>query len=108
MRSDDDRAHHDHPAASLSLCLRGPCVEHTIAAGGIHHHREIKTGDVRFRRATFAHRLEIGHREECWTLFVFFPFARDWGFHCPDRGWVRWQEFTNPDDSGQVGKGCEP
>lgn len=34
-RSDDDRAHHDHPAASLSLALWGKAVEHTIAAGGV-------------------------------------------------------------------------
>lgn len=37
MRSDDDRALHDHPWANCSVLLRGAYTEHTIAAGGIEH-----------------------------------------------------------------------
>ena len=35
LRSDDDRAHHDHPWWNFSILLRGEYTEHTIAAGGV-------------------------------------------------------------------------
>lgn len=47
------------------------------------------------------------HKVHCWTLFVFGPTLREWGFHCPERGWVRWQEFTAAGKPGEVGRGCE-
>jgi hypothetical protein len=107
VRSDDDRALHDHPNASIGICLRGYMTEHTIEAGGVHRRRLITPGMIRFRRATFAHRLEIQPGQRCWTLFVFFGPRRDWGFHCSDRGWVHWKDFTAPGDAGQVGPGCD-
>jgi len=120
MRSDDDRALHDHPWHSLSLLLNGESIEHTIAAGGIHERRWLCAGDIRFRSATFAHRIELppnmifgnGYVERvsplpCWTLFLTGPVLRDWGFHCTERGWIPWQRFTDPSDKGLVGKGCD-
>jgi hypothetical protein len=107
LRSDDDRALHDHPSASISIALHGSCVEHTIDAGGIHRRKVISAGAVRFRRASFAHRIEIQPGTEFWTLFIFGPNTREWGFHCPDRGWVHWKDFTNPETGGAtVGRGC--
>lgn len=107
LRSDDDRAHHDHPNPSIGLCLRNRMLEHTIAAGGIHVRRRIEAGTVRYRSARFAHRLEID-AGPCWTLFVFFGPRREWGFHCPEKGWVHWKDFTNPaDDGATVGRGCD-
>src|SRR5574337_503235 len=35
LRSDDDRALHDHPWFWCSVLLRGRYVEHTIKAGGV-------------------------------------------------------------------------
>lgn len=105
-RSDDDRALHDHPATSLSVGLAGYGTEHTIAAGGIQHRRLIGPGQIRFRTARFAHRIEIEDGTEFWTLFIFFRNSRKWGFHCPDRGWVPWDEFCDPKDAGLVGPGC--
>lgn len=121
LRSDDDRALHDHPWRSLSLLLRGECVEHTIDAGGIHQRRWLCVGDVRLRSATLAHRIELPRRvelstawkwhegiEPCWTLFLTGPVERDWGFHCAERGWVPWQAFTDPATGGATtGKGCD-
>lgn len=106
LRSDDDRALHDHPARSISIALRGSAIEHTIAAGGIHHRRVIRAGQVRMRSAKFAHRIQIVPGTEFWTLFIFFRNVRDWGFLCPEHGWVRWQDFTAADDPGAVGRGC--
>lgn len=105
MRSDDDRALHDHPAASLSIALRGHAIEHTIAAGGIHQRHMLRAGQIRYRSAKFTHRIEIEPGTEFWTLFIFFRNTRNWGFHCK-RGWMPWQEFTAANDSGEIGQGC--
>lgn len=105
LRSDDDRALHDHPWWNLSILLQGRYVEHSIAAGGIHRHIERKAGDFKFRFARAAHRIELIDGP-CWTLFITGPRLRNWGFHCP-KGWVPWQIFTNPADGGRtVGPGC--
>lgn len=107
LRSDDDRALHDHPWMNVSVLLRGRYVEHTIAAGGINVRTErvAPTLKVRFSGA-HAHRLELIDGE-CWTLFMTGPRYREWGFHCPERGWVHWKLFTAPHDSGEIGSGCD-
>ena len=112
LRSDDDRALHDHPWANCSILLRGSYVEHTIAAGGIERRNELRAGDWRLRlTGRIAHRVELHESESgplaCWTLFVTGPRYREWGFHCPSAGWVHWERFTAADDAGAVGKGCE-
>lgn len=105
-RSDDDRALHDHPWWSLSLLLRGHLVEHTIDRGGVHRRRRIACGAWRLRSSRFAHRLEVDSTKvPVWTLFITGPRLREWGFHCPQR-WVGWRDFTDPNDSGQIGRGC--
>jgi hypothetical protein len=107
LRSDDDRALHDHPWANLSILLRGEYVEHTIAAGGIEHRAYLQAGDVRLRwTGRIAHRIELTDGP-CWTLFITGPRYRTWGFHCPRAGWIPWQRFVASDDIGAVGKGCE-
>lgn len=112
LRSDDDRALHDHPWVNASLILRGGYFEHTIAAGGIEARELMWAGELRVRRSgRMAHRIELlGTKEAphpCWTLFVTGPRYRSWGFHCPRQGWIRWDKFTAPDDSGSIGKGCD-
>lgn len=105
VRSDDDRALHDHPWGNCSILLRGSYVEHAILAGGVNVKTRISAGDVVFRPAEAAHRLEID-RGPCWSLFLFWRRRREWGFHCPD-GWVHWEQFTNPVDGGAtIGRGC--
>lgn len=106
LRSDDDRALHDHPWSNLSVLLRGRYIEHTVAAGGIHCRREYLAGEWKLRGSRYAHRIEL-HAGECWTLFVTGPRIRAWGFHCPERGWIPWQRFTAADDAGAVGRGCD-
>lgn len=105
MRSDDDRALHDHPWWNLSFLLKGRYVEHTIPAGGVNVRKEYQSGDFKFRFAKAAHRIELIDGP-CWTLFITGPRVRDWGFHCP-LGWKRWQDFTNPNNSGEIGPGCD-
>jgi len=101
LRSDDDRALHDHPWFNVSIVLRGGYLEVT-PAGRYWRGR----GSIVFRRATASHRLELPDiNQPCWTLFITGPVVRNWGFHCPKR-WVPWQEFVDARDTGAVGRGC--
>ena len=100
LRSDDDRALHDHPWANSSWVLEGGYIEHT--PGGISVQR--KVGDYVERHAQALHRLEIPEGGRAISLFITGPKVRDWGFVCP-QGWVRWQDFVG-EDVGQVGRGC--
>ena len=105
LRSDDERALHDHRSWNLSILLRGEYTEHTIKQGGVHISRVLRAGDWKARFGGTAHRIEL-HKGICWTLFIVGPHYRDWGFHCPN-GWIPWQKFTDPDNPGSTGKGCD-
>lgn len=115
LRDDDDRALHDHPWCWASIILDGAYFEHTISAGGIKRRQERTAGSIRLSGPRRAHRIELptwppggaGARRHCWTIFVTGPRVREWGFHCPDRGWVPWYDFVSPDDPGSVGRGCQ-
>jgi hypothetical protein len=105
LRSDEDRALHDHPWVNCSILIAGYYIEHTIAAGGIHERRFRVAGDVKLRLPTAAHRLEIGGME-CWTFFLTGPNIRAWGFHCPEAGWRHWKDFVVDGGYGETGRGC--
>ncbi len=117
LRSDDDRALHDHPwLFNASLILDGQYVEHTIADGGIRQRSARRRGDLRIRWGKAPHRIELIRRDlsdkawwlvPCWTLFITGPRVRAWGFHCPEQGWVHWRAFTAKGDRGAVGAGCD-
>lgn len=104
-RSDDDRALHDHPWWNVSVVLNGSYIEHRILAGGIRTQTLRQAGSIVGRMPSTAHRLELAAGKTCITLFITGPKVRDWGFHCL-RGWVPWQRFTAPNDSGAIGAGC--
>ena len=101
---------HDHPSWAVSLIVRNSYLEHTVAEGGVHHRREYRAGTVRFMSTRHVHRIELlrdasGQPIECWTLFLFGPALREWGFHCP-KGWVHWKRFVAPGTDNQVQQGC--
>ena len=104
---DDDRAPHDHPWWSLSLCLRGFIREHRMVIeeqGRIWYINGFERGDWVFRGTNYIHRLALP-RGDAWTLFITGPKVRVWGFWCP-RGFKPWQEFVDSDQPGQPGRGC--
>lgn len=101
LHDDDDRALHDHPWSSISLCTKGRMAE-VLPSG---ESRVVKEGDVVFRPPTDAHRLELIHGEPCETLFITGPRIREWGFHCP-KGFVEWTDFVDPNNPGSPGRGC--
>lgn len=99
-KSDDDRALHDHPWSNTSTLIFGSYIEHTPDGTFVR-----KAGDVVERPAGAMHRLEVIPGERAISLFCTGPKVREWGFEC-EQGWVHWKDFTNPDDSSQVGRGC--
>lgn len=100
LRSDDDRALHDHPWPNTSMLLDGRYVEHTPDGSFMR-----EAGWIGSRAAEAAHRLEILPGERAVSLFITGPKIREWGFHCP-KGWVHWQDFTGGAHGELVGRGC--
>lgn len=130
MRSDDDRALHDHPWWSLGMILSpgGVYVEHmpdtetrfyfddAFLTGWDLFRHTIKVKRRRFqpvlRRAKHIHRVELckdefGAEIPVYTLFITGPKIRDWGFWCP-KGFKNWRDFVNVRKGGnEVGIGCD-
>ena len=119
LRSDDDRALHDHPWWSFSIVLEGGYYEHTIEAGGVHRKVWYGPGSMKFRRAgKCAHRLELfrytnlegaldPEEQPAKTIFITGPVLRRWGFHAKSR-WVdayEWDDFCR--DNGIAGMKME-
>lgn len=99
LRSDDDRALHDHPWPWMSYLAVGSYIEHTKKGS-----KKYQEGSIRIRSPWHAHRIELTN--PVWTIFLMGPNIRQWGFHCP-QGWKHWKDFTDPKDNGLVGPGCD-
>lgn len=117
VRSDDDRALHDHPWDSVSVILWGgyleilpvkaPYLKRGETAAHVTHTAHWRQPlSVIPRRAECCHRLVIDEPHPAWTLFITGPKRRSWGFHC-QRGWIHWRDFTAGDRGEIVGRGCE-
>ena len=105
---DDDRALHDHPWPSLSLCVSGTMIEHYTSPNGAYpRKREISAGEWIYRGQNFAHRLCVKQpvQDDIITIFMTGPRVREWGFHCPN-GWRHWKDFVNQENKGEQGVGC--
>ena len=107
LRSDDDRALHDHHWWNVSILLRGSYIEHTPKGLVVR-----SAPAIAFRIAEAAHRIQLfgSIRGELpvWTIFITGPRVRDWGFHCK-QGWVSQKDFLAPREGNEskVGKGCD-
>lgn len=95
LKSDYDRALHDHPWWSISFILKGEYKEHTPKGKP----KIYRAGNIKLRGAKYTHRIEL-HKGPCWTLFITGPRVREWGFFCKD-GWRHFEEFLKD------GKGCD-
>jgi hypothetical protein len=105
LRSDDERALHDHPWASCSILLSGRYVEVTPGRATIR--QAGAWSGFTFRRAEAAHRIALFAGDpHVFTLFMTGPWQRPWGFHCPN-GWRHWRNFIDPKDPGRPGPGCD-
>ena len=110
LRSDEDRALHDHPWAWVTVLLDGSYWEHVPAApdhpAGPTVRRRRTAGDIVVRRdAAYPHRIELDQGRPVTTLFLTAVKSREWGFWCR-RGWRPWRVFTEHNAGGGV-RGCE-
>jgi len=89
--SDPGNDLHDHPWYNISIVLKGEYIEHLQDGSSIRR----KAGDICFRTARTAHRIEIepGWEGKVWTLFLTGKRYRQWGFYTPN-GWVEASEIT--------------
>lgn len=107
--NDEVEALHDHPRDSVSLILWGQYDEITHEPGRVSNtFYEIRQRfgwlSLIFRKAEFAHRIELVDRKPVWTLFIMGPKKRHWGFLCP-RQWKPWRQFHENLDEDR--NGCD-
>lgn len=111
LRSDHDRALHDHKADNWSILLWGSYRE------WFSHAWEKPRWKLRlpiipyFRKAETPHRVELHRGAPVWTIWIRLKPRRNWGFHCR-AGWVPHEEYLAERDAyyqtgvSTVGKGC--
>lgn len=82
---------HDHPWTNVTIVLKGEYIEHYYDGTSVRR----KAGDIVFREARTAHRIEIEPQWEgkVWSLFLTAKRFRDWGFYTKD-GWVEASKLT--------------
>ena len=125
----DEECLHNHPWAFISIILKGGYTEHTKALpwsyklckwshpvisdkNGFHvQHKTFKAGNILFRPAHWAHRLELntglttdpkgGHFLSnpipTWTLVFTFKKVQRWGFFTRN-GWIPHWKYSETKD----------
>ena len=102
LRSDDDRAPHDHPWWFVSILLWGSYVEHRWI-DGVRQVRRRTAPSIAFRPISTRHRVELTEEwydmnsryglRPAWTLIVTGRDVRGWGFWCPREQFVPASKF---------------
>lgn len=112
LRSDYDRALHDHPWDNWSFILWGGYIEHVFAYPPVEGQplppiiaKRRRAFQFIRRTAETAHRLELYKRKDgterpCWSFFGTGPKFRDWGFWDTRNGVVGVTEFSRPGPAG--------
>ena len=92
LRSDDDRAPHDHPWWFISILLKGEYVEHRWYGTQDEPDESLlrSAPSIAFRPLSTKHRVELLGGADCgvqtcWTLIITGSPVRKWGFWCRDR-----------------------
>jgi hypothetical protein len=103
LRSDDDRAHHDHPWPFVTIILRGGYTEvrPVFDKSNLYIGESRKfygVGSVLFRRAKDWHRLELYEDMDTWTLFIVGKYQQKWGFLKEPRYKVYYRDHFNQDE----------
>lgn len=87
LRSDEDRAFHDHPWDFTTFLLTGRYIEHTP-----HGDTYYAAPAVLQRKAEHKHWLELPDGP-MWTMLLVGHRRREWGFWASDMPWTHWQQF---------------
>jgi hypothetical protein len=103
LRSDYDRALHDHPWPFVSIILKGGYYEvHDQTTDGLQEMTWYGSGSVLVRSAEWRHRVKLEEdpriirmrglkRKTAWTLIFVGRRSRKWGFWLPS-GWCWWRK----------------
>ena len=81
LSSDPDDLH-DHPWNFISIPIYPGYFEHT--PGGYQWRGPLH---IKYAKAEHLHRVELGPKQYCWTVFIPLRKKREWGFKTKD-GWV--------------------
>lgn len=121
VRSDEDRALHDHPWSFLVIPLWGGYIEHSdrpltqdevlfVAERAKEHklsneriaellafrpavvRRIWPIISTRYRDTTYRHRVELINERPSWSLFIRFTKLREWGFWAKE-GFIQWNKW---------------
>ena len=93
LRSDYDRALHDHPWPFIAIILAGGYTEvHDQTTDGKHISIFHKPWSVLLRPAEWRQRVVIGDKPS-WSLVIVGRRQRSWGFFLPD-GWCWWRKHN--------------
>jgi hypothetical protein len=93
MRSDYDRALHNHPWPFISIILRGSYTEvHDQTINGKIAYKTHTAGSVLLRPAEWRHRFVL--TKPAWTLVIVGRRCQRWGFFLPD-GWCWWRKHDS-------------
>lgn len=111
MRSDNDRAFHDHPWSYLTVILGGGYWEirpmpfktwdGTIVE--VEQWTWHGPGSVLFRRASHFHRLVLPEGAKTTTLFITFRWQQVWGFRSANGGKVDHRTYLGGQGGGLGG-----
>lgn len=112
MRSDYDRALHDHPWSFKSVLLWGGYREHTTytdmeyrpvrgkwkptffnASSDEALHCDFNAPCVLLRPAAWRHRLDLRDNKPVWSLVFTGPKERSWGFWTTLRDFCPWKKY---------------
>lgn len=122
LKSDDDRALHDHPWDNVSIILKGGYIEHVFAYEPVEGQplppivqKRRRAGHIVRRQGGMAHRIELyregkptplfymtqgGLKEHdirperpCWSIFITWRKSRAWGFWTERNGVIGRQEI---------------
>jgi len=88
VRSDEDRALHDHPWNFLVIPIWRGYNEYNLK--GIR--RVYPIFGTRYRKAEYRHRVKLINNKEAWSIFVTFNKRRMWGFW-PIYGFVDYKKW---------------
>jgi hypothetical protein len=94
LRSDYERATHDHPWPFISIILRGGYFEvhdQTTDRSEIEEYR--KPGSVLLRPAAWRHRVVLNGKPS-WSLILVGRRCQRWGFF-PAGQWCWWRKFDS-------------
>lgn len=108
LRSDDDRALHDHPWWFISWIIKGRYLEWTPGSRGQMVVKMRDRWSIAYRPSRWRHRVQLPSNPiptvqlgvwlkgevPAWTVILTGARSRSWGFYCPDR-FVPWEEFES-------------